>query len=164
MKRAGVNVVIFHTSRLQSAEVARTSGSPRLSIVPLLATLAWVALVSLTPAAAAQGNDGFRQVIEALWPEAQGKGVSRATFDAAFAGVEPDLSLPDLILPGKTESDVKGQAEFTRTPADYVNAATLAKLADQGKTLLIKHRDALERIERELGVPRQFVLAIWFLF
>ena len=27
-------------------------------------------------------------------------GVSRATFDAAFRGVEPDLTLPDLVLPG----------------------------------------------------------------
>ena len=63
------------------------------------------------------------------------------------------------MLPGKR--DDKGQAEFTRTPAQYVNAAYLAKLADQGKALLVKHRDALEKIERELGVQRQFVLAIW---
>ena len=81
------------------------------------------------------------------------------TFDKAFAGVEPDFSIPDLVLPGKVED--KGQAEFTRTPAQYVNAAYLAKLADQGKALLVKHRDALEKIERELGVQRQFVLAIW---
>ena len=90
---------------------------------------------------------------------ASAKGVSRATFDKAFAGVEPDFSIPDLVLPGKR--DDKGQAEFTRTPAQYVNAAYLAKLADQGKALLVKHRDALEKIERELGVQRQFVLAIW---
>jgi lytic murein transglycosylase len=42
-----------------------------------------------------------------------------------------------------------------------VNAAYLAKLAGQGKALLAKHRDALEKIERELGVQREFVLAIW---
>ena len=29
-------------------------------------------------------------------------GVSRATFDQALRGVEPDLTLPDLVLPGKT--------------------------------------------------------------
>ena len=77
------------------------------------------------------------------------------------AACEPDLTLPDLILPGKTESDVKGQAEFTRTPAEYLNVAYLARLGDQGKALLVKHRDALEKIERELGVQRQVVLAIW---
>ena len=32
-------------------------------------------------------------------------------------------------------------------------SAYLARLAEQGKALLVKHRDALEKIERELGVP-----------
>ncbi len=112
-------------------------------------------------AALAQSNDGFRRFVEALWPEAEAKGVSRATFDAAFKGVVPDLSLPDLVLPGKTPSGAKGQAEFTRTPAEYLNVGQLAGLAEQGKALLVKHRDALEKIEREIGVPRQVVLAIW---
>jgi lytic murein transglycosylase len=88
-------------------------------------------------------------------------GVSRATFDAAFKGVAPDLSIPDLVLPGKTESDAKGQAEFTRTPAQYLDAGQLARLAEQGKALLAEHRRSLEKIERELGVPRRIVLAIW---
>ena len=111
--------------------------------------------------AVAQNTDAFRQFVETLWPEAEAKGVSRATFDAAFQGVAPDLSIPDLVLPGQTPSDVKGQAEFTRTPAEYLNVGHLARLAAQGKTLLVKHGEALEKIERELGVPREIVLAIW---
>jgi lytic murein transglycosylase len=138
----------------------RASRPGQLPVAALVAT-SICALLLLASFAVAQGNDGFRQLVESLRPEAKAMGVSRATFDAAFAGVEPDLSLPDLILPGKTASDVKGQAEFTSKPAEYVNAAYIAKLADQGKVLLAKHRDALEKIERELGVPRQFVLAIW---
>jgi lytic murein transglycosylase len=113
------------------------------------------------PNAAAQGLDAFLQFIETLRPEAEAKGVSRATFDAAFKDVAPDLSIPDLLLPGQTPSDVKGQAEFTTTPAQYLNAGLLARLAEQGKAVLVKHRDALEKIERELGVPRQVVAAIW---
>jgi lytic murein transglycosylase len=109
--------------------------------------------------ALAQDAAGFQRFVQDLWPEAKTYGISRATFDSAFAGVEPDFSIPDLVLPGKRED--KGQAEFTRTPAQYVNAAYLAKLSDQGKTLLVKYRDALDKIERDLGVQRQFVLAIW---
>jgi lytic murein transglycosylase len=109
----------------------------------------------------AQGQDGFRRFVETLWPEAEAMGVSRASFDAAFAGVTPDLSLPDLVLPGKTPSDVKGQAEFTRTPGEYLDVRHLARLAGQGRALLVDHRDALARIEREIGVPRRIVLAIW---
>jgi lytic murein transglycosylase len=86
-------------------------------------------------------------------------GVSRATFDAALRGVEPDLALPDLVLPGK--EDVKGQAEFTKTPAQYLNAAHLARLTEQGKALRTKEGRWLTKIERELGVQAQFVLAIW---
>lgn len=113
------------------------------------------------PGAFGQAKGGFAQFVEGLWPEAEAKGVSRATFDAAFRGVEADLSLPDLILPGKTERDVKGQAEFTRTPAEYLNMSFLAKLGAQGKSLLAQHSATLEKIERELGVQRQVVLAIW---
>jgi lytic murein transglycosylase len=122
---------------------------------------ACLGLALAASAAVAQTPAEFRQFIESLWPEAQANGVSRATFDAAFRGVEADLSLPDLVLPGKTERDVKGQAEFTRTPAEYLNVPYLTRLADDGRALLAKHREALDRIEREIGLPGPVVLAIW---
>ena len=81
--------------------------------------------------ASAQATIRFPQFLEGLWPEAQAMGVSRATFDAALRGVEPDLALPDLVLPGKSE--VKGQAEFTKTPAQYLSAPYLAKLERAGQ-------------------------------
>src|SRR5262245_23739111 len=124
----------------------------------LAACLLWQ---SRAPEAVAQNADGFRQFLDRLWPEAKAQGVSRATFDAAFRGVALDLTLPDLVLPGRKESDAKGQAEFTRTPAEYLNASYLASLAGQAKALLVKHRADLEKIEREIGVPGAVVLAIW---
>jgi lytic murein transglycosylase len=127
----------------------------------LLAAGLWMLVLPVAPTAVSQDLDGFRRFVEALWPEAAAKGVSRAAFDAAFQGVTPDLSLPDLVLPGKSPGDVKGQAEFTRTPAEYLNVGQLTRLAAQGKALLVKHGEALAKIERELGVPRQVVLAIW---
>jgi lytic murein transglycosylase len=42
-----------------------------------------------------------------------------------------------------------------------LSATYLAKLGEQGKTLQVKHAVWLDKIERELGVQRQFVLAIW---
>ena len=112
-----------------------------------------------SPAASAQTR--FQTFVDNLWPEARAQGVSRATFDAAFKGVQPNLALPDLVLPGKTERDVKGQAEFTKTPAEYIDRAYLARLATDGKALAATHRATLDRIEREIGIPRQYVLAIW---
>ena len=125
----------------------------------VLALLAPIFLFLMAGLANAQATDSFPKFLEGLWPEAQAMGVSRATFDAAFRGVQPDLALPDLVLPGK--SDVKGQAEFTKTPAQYLSAPYLATLSEQGKSLQTQHATWLAKIERELGVQRQFVLAIW---
>lgn len=99
--------------------------------------------------------------IEGLWPEAQAAGVSRATFDSALRGFTPDLKLPDLEIPGRPSNDARGQAEFTRAPADYLDRAYLMRLAATGRDLAVKHEATLERIERELGVDRYSVLAIW---
>jgi lytic murein transglycosylase len=125
----------------------------------MLALLVPILLFFVAGQVGAQAPDPFGRFLEALWPEAQTMGVSRATFDAAFRGVQPDLALPDLVLPGK--SDVKGQAEFTKTPAQYLSAPYLTTLTEQGRALQTQHASWLAKIERELGVQRQFVLAIW---
>lgn len=108
-----------------------------------------------------QAQDGFRDFLQALWPDAQKLGITKPVFDAAVRDLAPDLGLPDLIVPGRQKAEPRGQAEFTRPPQDYVNKSTLAKLADQGRALAIKHVDALRRIEKEIGVDRHVVLAIW---
>jgi len=121
--------------------------------------LALVTCLMAPPASAADA--AFAQWLQSLWPEAQRLGVSRTTFDTATRGLEPDLTLPDLVIPGRPEAPQRGQAEFVQTPADYVKEATIARLAAQGRDLLARHRTTLERIEREFGVPASVVLAIW---
>src|SRR5215467_11039282 len=59
----------------------------------------WLAAAVLAPAQAA--DPAFQSWLEEVWPQAQALGVSRATFDAATRGLEPDLTLPDLDLPGR---------------------------------------------------------------
>jgi lytic murein transglycosylase len=102
----------------------------------------------------------FRAWVEALWPEAQAFGIRRQTFDTAFKGVEPDLSLPDLDLPGRPPTG-GGQAEFTRPPQDYLNRRQLEGLGLQGRELAKRYAKALDTIEAKLGVERGVVLAIW---
>ena len=86
--------------------------------------------------------------------------MSRATFDAAIRGLEPDLSLPDLAIPGRTVPPPQ-QPEFVQTPAQYLREATFDRLAARGKQLAAQYHDTLARIEREIGVPGNVVLAIW---
>jgi lytic murein transglycosylase len=132
----------------------RSGASARGVAALLLAVLITGAAVST----GASADAAFRAWIDALWPEAKALGVTRATFDAAFRGVTPDLALPDLELPGQPE---KGQAEFTRPPQDYLNRAYLQKLGEQGKVLRTQHAATLARIEREIGVEGSIILAIW---
>lgn len=113
------------------------------------------------PAAQAQSEAEFQQFIQSLWPEAQQLGVSRKTFDEATRGLKPDLSLPDLVIPGKPKAAPRGQAEFERTPAQYLSETSLARLTDQGRKLAAEHRATLATIEQRFGVPPSVILAIW---
>ncbi|HRY05835.1 MAG TPA: lytic murein transglycosylase, partial [Hyphomicrobiaceae bacterium] len=123
-------------------------------IMPVMALLAM-------PLAGADADEGFKAFLQGIWPDAQKAGVSRRTFDTAIKGLKPDTSLPDLVLPGNDKPTMKGQAEFTRAPSEYLNAAYLARLAEKGKALGARYKDALDKIETTYGVDRYSVLAIW---
>jgi len=103
----------------------------------------------------------FAAWLQSLWPAAQAHGVSRATFDLATRGLEPDLSLPDLALPGRLQPPETAQPEFVLTPADYLKESAIASLAVQGAKLYDQYRDTLAAIERQFGVPPTIVLAIF---
>ena len=123
----------------------------------LIAIATFVALSPLR----ARADATFQSWLQALWPQAQNLGISRATFDAATRGLEPDLSLPDLVLPGRLERPPSGQAEFVQTPADYLKAATIDRLAAEGRKLANQYRDVLAGIEQQFGVAPTVVLAIF---
>src|SRR5262245_27345150 len=118
------------------------------------------ALLAAQPAGSAP-DPAFSRWLESLWPQAQQKGVSRKTFSAAIHGLEPDLSLPDLDLPGRKGRPQPQQAEFVQTPADYIRETSIARMADRGKQLLAQHRATLVKIEQQYGVPPSIILAIW---
>ena len=125
-----------------------------------LTAVAFALLVAF-PVAPARADPAFKAFLETVWPEAKAAGVSRATFDRAFLGVEPDLNLPDLVLAGRSQNNSKGQAEFTRPPQDYVARDQLIRLADQGRALRTKHATTLVEVERQVGVDGPVVLGIW---
>lgn len=115
------------------------------------------------PAAAQSVSAQFRTWLENdLWPEAKKSGVSRATFDAAFDGVQPNLKLPDLVLPGqKPKTPAKQhQAEFG-SPGNYFAEKTIGAVASGGRSRSGGNARTLAAIERRYGVPGGVVLAIW---
>jgi lytic murein transglycosylase len=125
----------------------------------IIAAALWLALVAawVSPARA---DDAFQQFLESLWPDAQKMGVSRATFEMATRGLEPDLTLPELHVPGRRERP-PGQPEFVLTPADYLKETSFVRLTAKGRQLLAQYADTLAAIEQRFGVPPAIVLAIW---
>ncbi len=120
-----------------------------------------VAAALLLAVAAPAAADAWSDFVEGLWPQAQAEGVSRATFDAAFRGVKPDYSLPDLIVAGRKRDDSAGQAEFTKSAFEYLNPKYLSTLAAQGRKFLKEHEKDILNIERNTGVDRYIMVAIW---
>jgi len=129
------------------------SGHPRFAIAIVISIV-----FSISPAFA---DAAFQSWLQALWPQAQALGVSRATFENATRGLKPDLTLPDLVLPGRPQKPPPGQAEFVETPADYLKEPAIERLAAQGRKLYAQYRGPLDAIERQYGVPPPLLLAIF---
>jgi lytic murein transglycosylase len=120
-----------------------------------------VATTLLTASDGLTADAAFQTWLQSLWPQAQAIGVSRATFDMATRDLEPDLSLPELVIPGRPEHAGPGQAEFVQTPADYLKESAIEALAARGRKLYEEYRSPLAGIEREFGVDPTIVLAIY---
>lgn len=120
---------------------------------------ALVLLALLSLALPARAED-FQHWLASQWPAAQSLGVSRATFERETRGLAPDLSLPDLAIPGRVEK-VPQQPEFVQTPGQYLRESSFTRLAARGRVLAAEYHDTLARIEKTFGVPGNVVLAIW---
>jgi lytic murein transglycosylase len=123
----------------------------------------FVVLIAATPASAAKVDDLFRAWLQSdLWPEAKSRNISKATFDAAFAGVSPNLKLPDLVMPGEKPKtpQKQHQAEFG-APGDYFAEKKVSAVTSGGRAQAAKYGKMLTAIEKRFGVPGGVVLAIW---
>jgi len=128
-------------------------------IVMLAVALAALCLAGLP--ARADVNALFQDwLARDLWPEARARGISEASFRAAFSGVQPNLKLPDLVLPGEKapRSTEQHQAEF-RAPSAYF--AHVDSIASGGRSRAKAHASTLAAIEKRFGVPPGVLLAIW---
>ena len=109
-------------------------------------------ITSLITQTAPYSLSKFNSLKEGLWPQARAKGVSRVTFDRAFAGVIPD--------PGVLKKAAK-QPEFTTPPWHYINKRVSEKRIGNGREKLVEYATLLDEIEARYGVDRYVVVAIW---
>jgi membrane-bound lytic murein transglycosylase B len=98
------------------------------------------------------GSTDFSSWLSELRTEARAKGISDATLDEAFNGLQP--------IPRVIELD-RRQPEFTQTFWRYLDARVTEGRIKRGRQLLAEHKDLLDRIERRYGVQSRFLVAFW---
>jgi membrane-bound lytic murein transglycosylase B len=94
----------------------------------------------------------FHTCLEGLWPAAARRGVSRQTFEAQTAGLEPDLRIMDLL---------DAQPEFTKSFWDYLDLLVSDERIAKGREILATHRATFDAVDKAYGVDRHIVTAIW---
>ena len=94
----------------------------------------------------------FRACLEALRPQAQRRGVSRAVFDAQTADLTPDLRIMDLL---------DAQPEFTKSLWDYLDILVNEDRIQNGRAILARYRTVFDAVEKAYGVDRYIIAAIW---
>ena len=106
------------------------------------------ALSAFIPSARAD----FASCVDALRVQAEREGISAATLDIAFRGVEPDMKVLDF---------QKQQPEFKTPIWDYVDGLVDDDRVADGKAAMASQARALARAEETYGVSRYMLAAIW---
>lgn len=119
----------------------------RFFLLPLACVLALIA--QSQPALA---DAAFDRWVRQFRTEATRQGVSAATFDAAFAGVE---KLPRVIELYERQPETK--LDFERYLAIVAPPARI----ERGRALLRENRALLEEIGAQYGVPARLIVALW---
>jgi lytic murein transglycosylase len=94
----------------------------------------------------------FESCLEALWPLAAKRNISRASFDKYVSGLTPDLRIMDLL---------DAQPEFTKAFWDYLDILVSEARTATGRELLIRHKAIFDQVEKAYGVDRTIITAIW---
>ena len=116
---------------------------------------ALTALTLATPSHAAQCGGDFNTFLSAMGREAQAAGVSRAVIDQAFAGASIDQNV--------LAFDRRQRGTFRKSFEEYASTRVIPARINRARSLMQKNAQLLARIERQYGVPKELLMAIWTL-
>lgn len=94
----------------------------------------------------------FQGCLQRLYPAAAKRGIPKQTYDALTRDLTPDLKIMDL---------VDAQPEFTLAFWDYLDRLVGEERIQRGRELLQQNRATFDAMERQYGVDRHVITAIW---
>jgi lytic murein transglycosylase len=115
-------------------------------------TLLLIVLSLASLALAEDARADFSSCIASIRADAARRGISNATLDAAFAGLEPDMKIFDL---------QNAQPEFKTPIWDYIAGLVDDERIADGKARLREYARAFETAEQRYGVTRFVIAAVW---
>jgi membrane-bound lytic murein transglycosylase B len=111
-----------------------------------------LALLFASAAAQAEGGNSFTAFLAELWPDAAHAGITRTTFDTAFAGLTPD---PAVI------AAMRRAPEYGKPFAAYLGSlASPARIA-AGMRKSAQWAVTLRAVQDKFGVDQNIVVSIW---
>ncbi len=117
-------------------------------------TIILFALALVAPAQAARCGGDFNGFLAQMSRDAQGAGVSPQVINTAFAGLTPDQ--------GVLAFDRRQRGMFhSKSFEEYARTRVIPARIKRAKTLMARHAQLLARIERQFGVPKELLMAIW---
>lgn len=128
------------------------SSANRITRRTLLQSTLGAGTILAVPARALASPPGFDEWREGFRARAMAKGISAATWQRAMARVEPDMSV---------FKQMRNQPEFHEQVWQYINRRVSDWRIINGKIALKNNEALFARIERDFGVERGTLLALW---
>jgi membrane-bound lytic murein transglycosylase B len=128
----------------------RASG--RALIVLALCFMGSAALGFGGVAAFGQSGGAFAAFLDALWPDAEHRGVTRATFDAAFTGLTPD---PNVL------AAMRREPEYGKPMSAYLAGLVSPARIGMGRRKSVQWADTLHAVQNKYGVDQAILVSIW---
>jgi membrane-bound lytic murein transglycosylase B len=117
----------------------------------LIAVILGFVLVLVAHTAVAQPGD-FPAWLQGMRQDAMAQGITAATLDKAFAGVEP--------IPRVIELDHQ-QPELTLTFDDYIARVVTEARREGAKQHYLDNQALLDEVGKRYGVPPRYIVALW---
>jgi membrane-bound lytic murein transglycosylase B len=126
--------------------------SRRAAILLGLSSIGLSALRRSSFAADDENATSFADFLQALWPDAAHRGITRSTFDDAFAGLSPD---PRVL------AAMRREPEYGKPMGAYLAGLVSRTRVDTGQRKSAQWADTLRAVQNKYGVDQAILVAIW---